>query len=80
MATTPSMEEYRQKLKSQDEHIRESWIKAMEARLVREELQKCYRGEGVNHLQNCKVLAEKYAGMIRDNKVQGYKVIDTEMP
>lgn len=41
----------------------------MEARIVRGELQKCYRGEGVNQLQNCKELAEKYAGMIRDNKV-----------
>jgi len=41
----------------------------MEARLVRAELQKCYRGEGVNHLQNCKELAELYAGMIRENKV-----------
>lgn len=41
----------------------------MEARLVREELQKCYRGEGVNHNQNCKELADRYIGMIRDNKV-----------
>ncbi|KAK6908948.1 hypothetical protein V866_002198 [Kwoniella sp. B9012] len=80
MATTPTMDEYRQILKSRDEHIRESWIKAMEARLVREELQKCYRGEGVNHLQNCKDLAEKYAGMIRENKVKGYKQIDENMP
>jgi hypothetical protein len=42
----------------------------MEARLVREELKKCYRGEGVNHLQNCKELAERYAAMIRDNAVR----------
>ena len=41
----------------------------MEARLVREELQKCYRGEGVNHLKNCKELADLYTRMIRDNKV-----------
>lgn len=41
----------------------------MEARIVRGELQKCYRGEGVNQLQNCKELAERYAGMIRENKV-----------
>ncbi|KAK8849468.1 hypothetical protein IAR55_004801 [Kwoniella newhampshirensis] len=77
MASTPSMDEYRQILQDRDTHIRESWIKAMEARIVRDELQKCYRGEGVNHLQNCKVLAEKYAGMIRENKVQGYKQIDS---
>jgi hypothetical protein len=41
----------------------------MEARIVRGELQKCYRGEGVNQLQNCKELAERYASMIRENKV-----------
>lgn len=52
-----------------EHHVRESWVKAMEARLVREELKKCYRGEGVNHMQNCKDLAERYALMIRDNAV-----------
>jgi hypothetical protein len=41
----------------------------MEARLVRKELQKCYRGEGVNSYQNCRELAEQYTKMIRDNKV-----------
>jgi NADH dehydrogenase (ubiquinone) 1 beta subcomplex subunit 10 len=48
----------------------------MEARLVRGELQKCYRGEGVNQLQNCKELAERYAGMIRENKVSGYSRLE----
>lgn len=36
---------------------------------MREELQKCYRGEGVNHLKNCKELADLYTRMIRENKV-----------
>ena len=47
----------------------------MEARIVRGELQKCYRGEGVNQLQNCKELAERYAGMIRENKVSCFSVL-----
>ncbi|EIW71734.1 hypothetical protein TREMEDRAFT_67934 [Tremella mesenterica DSM 1558] len=76
--STPSMEEYRKVIQERELHIRESWVKAMEARLVRTELQKCYRGEGVNHLKNCKELAEKYAAMIRDNKVTGYKVLDLD--
>lgn len=42
---------------------------------MREELQKCYRGEGVNHLQNCKELAEMYTRMIRENKVSIFKYI-----
>jgi len=47
----------------------------MEARIVRGELQKCYRGEGVNQLQNCKELAERYASMIRENKVGRFSVL-----
>ncbi|GFZ50150.1 hypothetical protein JCM24511_07905 [Saitozyma sp. JCM 24511] len=74
---TPTMDDYRKTLKAREEHVRESWVKAMEARLVREELQKCYRGEGVNSYQNCKELAETYARMIKENKIKGYTVIET---
>src|ERR1700712_4226416 len=35
---------------AQDAIIREQWVKSMMARLVREEMGKCYRREGVNHL------------------------------
>lgn len=41
---------------AQDAVIREQWVKSMMARLVREELDKCYRREGVNHLEKCGVL------------------------
>jgi len=58
------------KLAEKDHHIRESWVKAMEARLVREELEKCQRAEGVNHYENCKWLSEKYLTMLRENKVR----------
>ncbi|KAI9632949.1 NADH-ubiquinone oxidoreductase 12 kda subunit mitochondrial precursor [Dioszegia hungarica] len=78
MSAVPTMDDYRTELKNRENHVRESWVKAMEARLVREELQKCYRGEGVNHLQNCKELAEMYTRMIRENKIKGYTVIETE--
>jgi hypothetical protein len=39
-----------------DAILREQWIKSMEARVVREELSKCYYREGVNHLANCTAL------------------------
>ncbi|TFK49903.1 hypothetical protein OE88DRAFT_1808968 [Heliocybe sulcata] len=68
--------EIQAKLKSRDEHMRESWIRAMEARIIRDELKKCQRGEGVNHLENCRWLAEKYATMLKENRVQGYKIVD----
>ncbi|KAF7508969.1 hypothetical protein GJ744_008525 [Endocarpon pusillum] len=38
---------------ARDAIIREQWVQQMMARLVREELGKCYVREGVNHLQNC---------------------------
>lgn len=55
---------------ARDAFLREEWVKAMEARLVREELDKCHRAEGVNHYENCKWLAEKYLKMLRENKVR----------
>lgn len=44
----------------------------MEARLVREELDKCQQGEGVNHYENCRWLVDKYATMLRENRVRAY--------
>lgn len=41
---------------AQDAIIREQWVKSMMARLVREELGKCYYREGVNHLEKCGTL------------------------
>ena len=41
---------------AQDAIIREQWVKSMMARLIREELGKCYFKEGVNHLEKCKDL------------------------
>lgn len=38
---------------AQDAIIREQWVKTMMARLVREEMSKCYYREGVNHLEKC---------------------------
>ena len=36
---------------------------------MKTELNKCYRGEGVNAKQFCKELAERYVNMLRDNQV-----------
>jgi len=64
------------KIEERDQHLRESWVKAMEARLVREELEKCQKSEGVNHYENCKWLSEKYLTMLKENKIKGYKQVD----
>ena len=57
------------KLKAREEHVRESWVLAMEARIVRDNLNKCQKIEGVNHYEKCKHLAERYQEMLRDNRV-----------
>jgi len=72
----PSADELKAKLKERDHHIREQWIQLMEARLVREELIKCQRAEGVNAYAVCKDLAERYLTMLPDARVKGWKVVD----
>ena len=57
------------KLQEREELMMESWVKTMELRLVRDELDKCHKAEGVNHYENCRWLAEKYLHMMRENRV-----------
>ena len=57
------------KFQEREELMRESWVKTMELRLVRAELDKCHKAEGVNHYENCRWLAEKYLHMMRENRV-----------
>ena len=52
---------------AQDAIIREQWVKSMMARLVRDELGKCYRREGVNHLEKC--------GVLRGESCKGYFLV-----
>ncbi|KAL1931199.1 hypothetical protein VTP01DRAFT_10336 [Rhizomucor pusillus] len=53
--------------------IRDDWVKAMEARIIKEKLDECYRTEGVNHYQNCRDLADLYIKTIKENKVRGFR-------
>ncbi|TKA69123.1 hypothetical protein B0A49_08730 [Cryomyces minteri] len=57
---------------AQDAIIREQWVKSMMARLVREEMGKCYYREGVNHLEKCGHLRERYFELLKDAKIKGY--------
>ncbi len=41
----------------------------MEARIVRDQLQSCYRAEGVNHYETCRELSEKYITLLKENRV-----------
>jgi len=68
--------ELKARLAVRDAHIRESWVRAMEARIVRDQLQTCYRAEGVNHYEACRELSEKYITLLKENRVKGYKQVD----
>ncbi|KAI9000526.1 NADH-ubiquinone oxidoreductase 12 kDa subunit [Trametes punicea] len=68
--------EYKARLAERERVIRESWVRTMEAKLVREKLDHCYETEGVNHMESCKELRDRYIDMLRQNRVQGYKHID----
>ncbi|KAL1883154.1 hypothetical protein VTK73DRAFT_9521 [Phialemonium thermophilum] len=57
---------------AQDAIIREQWVKVMMGRLVREELSKCYHREGVNHLEKCGHLRERYLQLLKEGRVKGY--------
>lgn len=57
------------KLDARAELIRESWVKAMELRLVQNELAICHQAEGVNHYENCRKHSQKYLSMLKENRV-----------
>lgn len=46
---------------AQDSILREQWVKSMMARLVRDEMGKCYYREGVNHLEKCGELRREFS-------------------
>ncbi|KAI0710100.1 NADH-ubiquinone oxidoreductase 12 kDa subunit [Earliella scabrosa] len=68
--------EYKARLAERERIMRESWVRTMEAKLVRDKLDHCYQTEGVNHMESCKDLRERYIEMLRENRVKGYKNID----
>ncbi|EDN04636.1 NADH-ubiquinone oxidoreductase 12 kda subunit [Histoplasma capsulatum] len=57
---------------ARDAIIREQWVRSMMARLVGEELGKCYRREGVNHLEKCGMLRDRYFELLKEAKIKGY--------
>ncbi|KAL9619566.1 MAG: hypothetical protein Q9160_005842 [Pyrenula sp. 1 TL-2023] len=58
---------------ARDAIIREQWVHQMMARLVREELGKCYIREGVNHLERCGKYRERYLQLLKENREKGYR-------
>lgn len=61
---------------AQDAVIREQWVKSMMARLVREELGKCYYKEGVNHLEKCGALRGETIQVLWQSSAQFYETMN----
>jgi len=76
MSSDERAAELKARLAARDAHVRESWVRAMEARIVRDQLQSCYRAEGVNHYETCRELSEKYITLLKENRVKEYKQVD----
>ncbi|KAI9838621.1 MAG: hypothetical protein M1819_004935 [Sarea resinae] len=57
---------------AQDSIVREQWVRSMMARLVREELGRCYYREGVNHLAGCGKLRDRYFELLKESKIRGF--------
>ncbi|KAF8934720.1 hypothetical protein EDD21DRAFT_377806 [Dissophora ornata] len=63
-------------LRSRALAVRESWINAMEGRIIQKELKKCYRAEGVNHYQNCRHLVDLYMNALKEKRVEGWRKVE----
>lgn len=58
----------------------------MQVRLVHQELQKCYKAEGVNHYQVCAPIVQVYKDLLKEAQVRtpispqvkGYRTVDVE--
>lgn len=70
---------------ARDAIIREQWVRSMMARLVGEELGKCYAREGVNHLEKCGVYrgglfsAFPYLSTLHIQEIQGSAGVFSEI-
>mmetsp|Transcript_4616 Transcript_4616/g.9416 ORF Transcript_4616/g.9416 Transcript_4616/m.9416 type:complete len:109 (+) Transcript_4616:44-370(+) len=54
-----------------DSAVRESWVKIMSARELRDAVRECYRKEGVNFPEKCKPIAMAYMEAIKQPQFSG---------
>lgn len=69
---------YIELLKARDSAVREQYIRLMRSKLIRAELEKCQRHEGVQHHTVCKYWKDLYLEAVErgDNELRGYKSIE----
>lgn len=65
-------------IEARHQEARDKWVAIMGTRLLREQLRECYLREGVNHLKNCRELAEEYVRRVRDQS-NAYRTWDKQV-
>mmetsp|Transcript_5787 Transcript_5787/g.8722 ORF Transcript_5787/g.8722 Transcript_5787/m.8722 type:complete len:112 (-) Transcript_5787:236-571(-) len=54
-----------------ESNVRETWVKVMSARELRDAVRECYRKEGVNFPEKCKPIAMAYMDAIKQPMFSG---------
>ena len=65
-------------IEARHQEARDKWVAIMGTRLLREQLRECYLREGVNHLKNCRELAEEYVRRVKDQS-DAYQTWDKQV-
>ncbi len=54
--------------KAKQDYFTEQMVRLEEIKIIRDKLEWCYRREGANHFQNCRVLANQYMELLETLK------------
>jgi NADH dehydrogenase (ubiquinone) 1 beta subcomplex subunit 10 len=60
-------------LEDKERFMKEQLVRTQEITIIREKLKWCYRREGVNHLENCREIANQYLDLISAIKSGWFK-------
>ncbi|KAI9221302.1 hypothetical protein BC828DRAFT_381369 [Blastocladiella britannica] len=60
-------------LEARDQHLRAEWVEVLKTRIIREKLVRCYKREGVNHVDNCKHLVTAYVDRVKRGGIQSWR-------
>ncbi|ORZ39655.1 hypothetical protein BCR44DRAFT_1412053 [Catenaria anguillulae PL171] len=65
-------------LEARDQHLRQEWVEVMKTKIIREKLVRCYKREGVNHVDNCTHLVEAYVDRLKRGGIKSWRQFNRE--